>query len=96
MCHSVAEARGALVELRRVLVEESARFGLAPIAAGTHPFSLSSKQQRTDKERYVALLEEMQGVARRMMICGLHVHVGIDDDELRIDLMNQARRRSPS
>jgi carboxylate-amine ligase len=33
----------------------------------------------------------MQGVARRMMICGLHVHVGIDDDELRIDLMNQAR-----
>ena len=56
-----------------------------------HPFSLSSKQKRTDKERYVALLEEMQGVARRMMICGLHVHVGIDDDELRIDLMNQAR-----
>jgi carboxylate-amine ligase len=44
---------------------------------------------RTDKERYVALLEEMQGAARRMMICGLHVHVGIDDDELRIDLMNQ-------
>ena len=39
----------------------------------------------------MALLEEMQGVARRMMICGLHVHVGIDDDELRIDLMNQAR-----
>jgi carboxylate-amine ligase len=91
ICHSVAEARAALVELRRVLVEESARYGLAPIAAGTHPFSLSSKQQRTDKERYVALLEEMQGVARRMMICGLHVHVGIDDDELRIDLMNQAR-----
>jgi carboxylate-amine ligase len=91
VCRSVADARASLVELRRMLVEETARFGLAPIAAGTHPFSLSSKQQRTDKERYVALLEEMQGVARRMMICGLHVHVGIDDDELRIDLMNQAR-----
>jgi carboxylate-amine ligase len=46
-------------------------------------------QKRTDKERYIALLEEMQGVARRMMICGLHVHVGIEDDDLRIDLMNQ-------
>jgi carboxylate-amine ligase len=91
ICRTVAEARTALIELRRILVEEAARYGLAPIAAGTHPFSLSSKQKRTDKERYVALLEEMQGVARRMMICGLHVHVGIDDDELRIDLMNQAR-----
>jgi carboxylate-amine ligase len=91
ICRSVADARSSLVELRRVVVEECARYGLAPIAAGTHPFSLSSKQKRTDKERYVALLEEMQGVARRMMICGLHVHVGIDDDELRIDLMNQAR-----
>jgi carboxylate-amine ligase len=91
ICHSVADARRALVELRVALIEESARYGLAPIAAGTHPFSLSSKQKRTDKERYVALLEEMQGVARRMMICGLHVHVGVDDDELRIDLMNQAR-----
>jgi carboxylate-amine ligase len=91
ICRTVAEARTALVELRSVLIEESARYGLAPIAAASHPFSLSSKQKRTDKERYVALLEEMQGVARRMMICGLHVHVGIDDDELRIDLMNQAR-----
>jgi carboxylate-amine ligase len=91
VCRTVAEARTALVDLRRILIEECARHGLAPIAAGTHPFSLSSRQKRTDKERYVALLEEMQGVARRMMICGLHVHVGLDDDELRIDLMNQAR-----
>jgi glutamate---cysteine ligase / carboxylate-amine ligase len=91
VCRSIAEVRASLSDLRRVLVEESARFGLAPIAAASHPFSLSAQQKRTDKERYVALLEEMQGVARRMMICGLHVHVGIDDDEQRIDLMNQAR-----
>ena len=91
VCRTIAEARASLVELRRTVIEECARHGLAPIAAATHPFSLSSKQKRTDKERYVALLEEMQGVARRMMICGLHVHIGIDDDELRIDLMNQAR-----
>ncbi len=91
VCQTIAEARTSLRELRRVVVEESAKHGLAPIASATHPFSLSSKQKRTDKERYVALLEEMQGVARRMMICGLHVHIGIDDDELRIDLMIQAR-----
>jgi carboxylate-amine ligase len=91
VCSSVSEARRSLTGLRQVLVAESAKHGLAPIAAATHPFSLSSKQKRTDKERYVSLLEEMQGVARRMMICGMHVHVGIDDDELRIDLMNQAR-----
>jgi len=91
VCRTVGEARDSLTFLRRTLVAEAAKHGLAPIASASHPFSLSSGQQRTDKERYVALLEEMQGVARRMMICGLHVHVGIDDDELRIDLMNQAR-----
>ena len=91
VCRTIGEVRASLIDLRRAVVEESARFGLAPIASASHPFSLSSKQQRADKERYVALLEEMQGVARRMMICGMHVHVGIDDDELRIDLMNQAR-----
>jgi glutamate---cysteine ligase / carboxylate-amine ligase len=89
VCRSVGEARQALTELRGAVIEVAARYGLAPIAASTHPFSLASSQRRTDKERYVALLEEMQGAARRMMICGLHVHVGIDDDELRIDLMNQ-------
>jgi carboxylate-amine ligase len=89
VCRNVGEARRELTGLRTAVIEEAARYGLAPIAASSHPFSLSSKQRRTDKERYAALLEEMQGVARRMMICGLHVHVGIEDDELRIDLMNQ-------
>ncbi len=89
VCRNVGEARRELRSLRAAVIEEAARFGLAPVAASSHPFSLTSKQKRTDKERYVALLEEMQGAARRMMICGLHVHVGIEEDELRIDLMNQ-------
>jgi len=89
VCRDIGEARQELVALRRAVIEEAARFGLAPIAASSHPFSLTSRQKRTDKERYVALLEEMQGAARRMMICGLHVHVGVEDDDLRIDLMNQ-------
>ncbi len=89
VCRTIADARVELGALRRAVIEEAAKHGLAPIAASSHPFSLTSKQKRTDKERYVALLEEMQGAARRMMICGLHVHVGFDDDELRIDLLNQ-------
>jgi len=89
VCRTASEVRRELTALRHAVIEESGRHGLAPVAASSHPFSLSSRQKRTDKERYVALLEEMQGVARRMMVCGLHVHVGIEDDEVRIDLMNQ-------
>jgi carboxylate-amine ligase len=89
VCRDVGEARRELAALRLAVIEEAERFGLAPIAASSHPFSLTARQKRTEKERYVALLEEMQGAARRMMICGLHVHVGIEDDDLRIDLMNQ-------
>jgi carboxylate-amine ligase len=89
VCRDISEARRALGGLRTAVVEEAGRFGLAPIAASSHPFSLTARQKRTEKERYIALLEEMQGAARRMMICGLHVHVGIEDDDLRIDLMNQ-------
>lgn len=89
VCRDIGEARRELSGLRRAVIEEASRFGLAPIAASSHPFSLTSKQKRTEKERYIALLEEMQGAARRMMICGLHVHVGVEDDDLRIDLMNQ-------
>ena len=89
ICNDIAEARRELTGLRQAVIEETARYGLAPIAASSHPFSLTSKQKRTDKERYISLLEEMQGAARRMMICGLHVHVGVEDNELRIDVMNQ-------
>jgi len=89
VCRDVGEARRELAALRLAVIEEAERFGLAPIAASSHPFSLTARQKRTEKERYIALLEEMQGAARRMMICGLHVHVGIEDDDLRIDLMNQ-------
>ena len=89
VCRTAGEARARLAELRRAVVEVSAAHGLAPIAAASHPFSLASGQRSTDKERYAALLREMQGAARRLMVCGLHVHVGIDDDELRIDLLNQ-------
>ncbi|MGQ0836712.1 MAG: carboxylate-amine ligase [Gammaproteobacteria bacterium] len=89
VCRTMEEARADLARLRSIIVQVSGKHGLAPIAASTHPFAHTMKQKHTDKERYFALAREMQAAARRMMICGMHVHVGIDDDELRIDLMNQ-------
>lgn len=89
VCRSMSEARADLARLRGIIVEVARRHGLAPIAASTHPFARTTQQKHTDKERYFALAREMQAAARRMMICGMHVHVGIDNDELRIDLLNQ-------
>lgn len=89
VCNNVQEARQDLSRLRSNIIEVADRHGLAPIAASTHPFSKWTEQKHTDKERYSELTHEMQGAARRLVICGMHVHVGIDDDELRIDLMNQ-------
>ncbi len=89
VCNNVQEAREDLTRLRKVIVDVTANHNLAPIAASTHPFSKWQEQKQTQKDRYAALTLEMQGAARRLVICGMHVHVGIDDDELRIDLMNQ-------
>jgi carboxylate-amine ligase len=89
VCRNVQEARDELVRLRSEVKEVANRHGYAPIAASTHPFSLWHEQKATRKERYDQLTVEMQGAARRLLICGMHVHVGIEDDELRIDMMNQ-------
>ncbi|HZT03177.1 MAG TPA: carboxylate-amine ligase [Steroidobacteraceae bacterium] len=88
-CRSIAEARTDLARLRTIISEVAGRFGRAPIAASTHPFAKSTRQITTEHEQYFALANEMQGAARRLMVCGMHVHVGVDDDDLRIDLMNQ-------
>jgi carboxylate-amine ligase len=89
VCNGVQEVREDLSFLRSSVIEVADRHGLAPIAASTHPFSSWTEQKHTQKERYDELTHEMQGAARRLVICGMHVHVGIGDDELRIDLMNQ-------
>ena len=89
VCHTIQQAKDELRRLRSGVIEVAAKYNLAPIAASTHPFSQWREQKQTQKDRYDALTVEMQAAARRLMICGMHVHVGIDDDELRIDLMNQ-------
>jgi carboxylate-amine ligase len=89
VCKNVQEAREDLARLRKIIIEVADRHGLAPVAASTHPFSRWVEQKHTEKDRYEELTMEMQAAARRLVICGMHVHVGIDDDALRIDLMNQ-------
>jgi carboxylate-amine ligase len=86
---TVAEVRDDLVRLRRGLQEVVERNGIAYIAASTHPFADWAEQQITDKDRYQMLARDLQVVVRRLVICGMHVHVGIEDPDLRIDLMNQ-------
>jgi len=91
VCKTVPEARRELAGLRRTIIDIAAKYDLAPIAASTHPFSEWQKQVHTDDERYNVIAHDMQVVVRRLMICGMHVHAGTgDDDDLRIDLMNQA------
>ena len=87
---TLSEARSDLAYLRQTVCEVAADFGMAPIAAATHPFARWGEQQHVDKDRYNALARDLQAAARRLLICGMHVDIGIDDDDLRIDLMNQA------
>ena len=89
VCATMAEARADLADLRATVAAEAREHGLAPIAASTHPFAQWDAQQPTDRERYHAIARDMQAVVRRLLICGMHVHVGLDDDELRIDLLGQ-------
>jgi carboxylate-amine ligase len=89
VCRTIAEVRADLARLRAIIVDVSRKHGVAPIAASTHPFGSATRQMPTEKEQYFALAREMQAAARRLMVCGMHVHIGIDDDDLRVDLMNQ-------
>jgi len=85
----VGDARDDLVGLRKGVSEAAAAFGYAPIAASTHPFAKWREQTHTRKERYDALRDDLGQPVRRMLICGMHMHLGIEDEDLRIDLMNQ-------
>lgn len=89
VCNSIAEVTAELRKLRRCIADVAQEHGLAIIASSSHPTADWGAQMYTDKERYQILAQDMQTLARRLLICGMHVHVGIDDEDLRIDLMNQ-------
>ncbi len=89
-CAGVAEAREDLRRLRSAVSRHAAKYGLSPIAASCHPLADWKHQHHTDKQRYNELNRDLGGVVRRMLICGMHVHVGLEDDPLRADLLAQA------
>ena len=88
--HSLRDARQELAHLRKTVAEVAIENGVSMLAASTHPFAVWDTQRRTPRERYADLERDLQAVVRRLMICGMHVHVEVEDEDLRIDLMNQA------
>jgi len=91
VCSSVDQAFAELSNLRSTLARRLAPEGLRIACAGTHPFSRWQEQLITDSDRSKMLEDDVQDVVREILIFGLHVHVGIPDPDLRMDIMNEAR-----
>ncbi|MCA1615275.1 MAG: carboxylate-amine ligase [Acidobacteria bacterium] len=91
ICSNIQEARADISRLRSIVSHLARKQGLEIVAASTHPISLWTQQDIYDDPHYKLLIEELQMVARSLLIFGLHVHVGIDDRERQIHIMNAAR-----
>ena len=89
VCNTVQEGRDELIRLRRGVSDVVREYGFEIIAASTHPFAQPLEIQHTRKERYDSLTAQMQEVGRRLLISGMHVHVGLDGDEMRNDFIGQ-------
>ncbi|MFO7526526.1 MAG: carboxylate-amine ligase [Ignavibacteriaceae bacterium] len=91
ICRDVKDARQQVIRLRSELAKLAAKNGLRIAASGTHPFSHWQDQEITAHPRYKEIVDDMQQVARANLIFGLHVHVGVEDRETAIHIMNAAR-----
>jgi glutamate---cysteine ligase / carboxylate-amine ligase len=91
ICSGVAEAREEVLRLRGTLAALLESEGMRIASAGTHPFSHWQDQRITELDRYKMIEDEMQDVVRELLIFGMHVHVGIDDPQSRIEVVNEAR-----
>ena len=91
ICRTLADVRSELVRLRHEVIAAAQKDGNQIAAAGTHPFSHWDEQQLTPKERYQGLMRDYQQLTRELVIFGCHVHVGISDRELAIQVMNRSR-----
>ncbi|HBY58684.1 MAG TPA: carboxylate-amine ligase [Solibacterales bacterium] len=91
VCRDIAAARADLHEVRGDIIRLARENGLRLAAAGTHPFADWRRQEIYPDERYQNIVEDLKMVARANLIFGLHVHVGIEDRETAIHIMNAAR-----
>ena len=94
-CQTVAEAGDQLETLRRTVASVAERRGLSLGAAGTHPFALWEDQRIVSRPRYRDLIAGLQFVARQELIFGIHVHVGLDDPDKAIHVVNGMRVHLP-
>jgi carboxylate-amine ligase len=88
VCGTAGDVMRELASLRSYVCSTARANGLRVGSAGTHPFSLFERQRITAKDRYRALIDQLQYVARRELIFGMHVHVAVDDAEKAIQVMN--------
>src|SRR5918912_1154769 len=90
-CRTVQEARAEVTYLRGTIAALAAKHGLKIVAAGTHPISSWMNQEITPFERYKGVVDEMQDLALQLLIFGMHVHVGMPNNNVAIELMNVVR-----
>src|ERR1041385_7710096 len=88
VCHTTGEIADQLRRIRGYVISVAREQGMRVGSAGTHPFSLFERQRITAKDRYRALVDQMQYIARRELIFGMHVHVAVDDPEKAIQVVN--------
>jgi len=91
VCATIKDAKEEVKKLRRDMIRLAKENGLRLASAATHPFADWRVQEIYPDERYKNIVEDMQLVARANLIFGLHVHIGIEDREIAIQLMNHAR-----
>ena len=91
ICRNITEAQADITNLRSVISMLARNNGLRIVAASTHPISHWSDQRIFDDAHYTLLIEELQMVARSLLIFGLHVHVGVADRDRQVHIMNAAR-----
>lgn len=91
VCESSSDVKAEVIRLRRAVLDLASKNGLRIVAAGTHPFSSWMDQEITPLERYLGVEQDLQDLARKNLIFGMHVHIGIEDKEFLIDAMTVAR-----
>ena len=95
VCNSVADVRAALLETRGIVVNAASEYGARALAASTHPFAAWRSQVVTPRKRYQSLVLTFQDAVRRLLVGGMHIHLGFGDLDSRIRVMTAIRRHLP-
>ncbi len=91
VCETIQQAKEEIRTIRREIVNLARKNGLRIAAGGTHPFAEWARQEIYPDPRYQTIVEDLKMVARANLIFGLHVHIGVEDRETAIQIMNGAR-----